>query len=291
MASAYAQLQWMGHALLRAQGFARRDEQTGQGRRFSLYERAGSGAGPTALLVHGLGGSATSFTPIARQLCSLCKRVLLIDLPGHGTAELAADDQPADPLEMAQALGRTLEVLAEPVLLVGNSLGGALVLSCGLFWPEQVAGVIALAPAGAPLSRAESEELRRVFRGGAESGAELGRRLFHSPPWAVRMFARGLGEHIGSRAVQHIVRGIRAGAQGPSSDELRAIRVPTLVLWGDSDGVLPSSGADYFRGALPVGSFELLERTGHLPQIERPRAVLRRIAAFISKPAPGAVGR
>ena len=291
MASAYAQLQWMGHALLRAQGFARRDEQTGQGRRFTLYERRGRGPGPTALLVHGLGGSATSFSPIARQLCALCKRVLLIDLPGHGTAALGAGEQPADPLEMAQALGRTLELLAEPVLLVGNSLGGALVLGTALFWPEQVAGVVALAPAGAPFTPAEAAEVRRVFRGGAESGAELGRRLFHSPPWAVQMVARGLGEHIGGRAVQHIVRGIHAGAQGPSSDELRAIRVPTLVLWGDSDAVLPSSGADYFRGALPDGSFELLERTGHLPQIERPRAVLRRIEAFIGKLAPGAVGR
>ncbi len=46
--------------------------------------------------------------------------------------------------------------------------------------------------------------------------------------------------------------------------------------------MLPRSGADYFRSVLPPGSVELFERSGHLPQLERPKAVLARIGQFIA---------
>jgi len=288
MAHAFEQLQRLGQALLRARGFARREERTASGRRFFLYERRGNGSGPAAVLVHGLGGSATSFLSIASGMCALSRRVLLIDLPGYGQAALEPHETPASPLELSEALGRTLELLGEPALLVGNSLGGALVLGSALLWPAQVAGVIGLAPAGAPFSEAEAAEVRRIFRGGAESGPELGRRLFRQAPWVVRLFSRGLGENIADRAVQHIVGSIRAGEQVLTEAELRTLRVPALVMWCDADAVLPASGAEYFRRVLPSGSFEMFERSGHLPQMERPRAVLQRISRFIEALPPRA---
>ena len=283
MDTAYGQLQWMGYVLLRAQGFRPREEKTAEGKRFFVHEREGRGAGPPVLLVHGLGGAATSFVSIARALCRSCKRVLVIDLPGHGKAALGAGEAPIGPVEMTHAIARVLESADEPMLLVGNSLGGALVLGAALLWPDKIAGVVGLAPAGAPFSEAESAEVRTVFRGGAASGGDLGRRLFHAPPFAVRLVASGLGAHIGEPAVQHIVSNIHAGEQGLPAAELRALRVPALVLWGDGDRVLPPSGADYFRSVLPPGSVEILERCGHLPQIEKSGLVLARLEKFIAE--------
>jgi pimeloyl-ACP methyl ester carboxylesterase len=282
MTDAFAQLQRLGQLLLRAQGFRARADTAADGRRFFVHERAGTGAGPPAVLVHGLGGSATSFTSIARAMCRLCRRVLVLDLPGHGLAALGAGETPADALELAIALGRVLETLSEPALLVGNSLGGGLVLGAAVLWPERVRGVVGLAPAGAPFSEAEAAEVRAVFRGGAPSGAELGRRLFAAPPWGLRLFSRGLGEHIGKEEVQHIVGRILAGEQGLPLEDLRGLRVPALVLWGEGEAVLPRSGLDYFRRALPPGSVELVPRCGHLPQIEQPRLVLARLEKFIA---------
>jgi pimeloyl-ACP methyl ester carboxylesterase len=288
MTSAYAQLQRMGRLLLRAQGFRLREERTAAGRRFFLYERDGRGSGPPLLLVHGLGGAATSFASIASKCARLSRRVLLIDLPGHGLAALGEGEKPAGALELTQALARVLELASEPVLLVGNSLGGGLVLGAALLWPEKIAGAVGLAPAGAPFTEAESLQVRTVFRGGAESGGELGRRLFHTPPFAVRLVARGLGAHIAEPAVQHIVGHIHQGDQSLPQEQLRSLRVPVLVLWGDDDQVLPASGADYFRAALPSGSVEVLEQCGHLPQIERAGLVLKRLERFISALPPRA---
>jgi pimeloyl-ACP methyl ester carboxylesterase len=288
-------IQWAGHALSLAQGFKVHALPVGStGRGVVVYQREGTGSGPPILLVHGLGGAATSFAPLTRLLLPLCKELFLVDLPGHGRAALLPGEAPAGPLELAQGVGTALlfanhsEKSGGPVLLAGNSLGGALVMAAALLLPERVAGVVGLAPAGAPLAGADHAQVLQAFRGGTEAALEMGAKLYYSPPRAMRLFARDLGVHWGSPPVQHVLQQLEDGAPVLPEEDLRALERPVLVLWGDSDGVLPASGAEFYRRALPPGSVEVLEKCGHLPQLERPREVAGRIAAFIARLAPGA---
>jgi pimeloyl-ACP methyl ester carboxylesterase len=68
---------------------------------------------------------------------------------------------------------------------------------------------------------------------------------------------------------------------------LSRITVPTLVLWGASDGIVtPDYGRAY--GALIPGSrFELIEQAGHHPELERPDLFVQRVVAFLNAPRSG----
>lgn len=275
-------LQRAGHALLAAQGFRARSLAAG-GHHVICYDRAGRGPGPPLLLVHGLGGAATSWVALAWRLLPLCRRVRILDLPGHGRAARAPGEQPIAGPELLQAVGAALADLGEPAVLVGNSLGGALSLATAVLLPDAVAGVVGLSPAGAPLSEHDRGELRQAFRNGAEGGRELGRRLYHKPPRSLPLLAKGLGRHFGAPQVQALLD--EAPDDGPvlPADELRQLAPPALVIWGASDRVLPRASVDYFRAALGDARVELWEETGHVAQMEQPVRVARRLARFLDE--------
>ena len=64
---------------------------------------------------------------------------------------------------------------------------------------------------------------------------------------------------------------------------LGRIKVPTLLLWGESDGVVtPDYGRAYSR-LIPGSQFELIDRAGHHPEIEQPEAFVERVAAFLEE--------
>jgi pimeloyl-ACP methyl ester carboxylesterase len=267
-----------GHALLRMRGFAFREIASGT-RRVLAYDRRGAGKGPPALLVHGLGGSAASFALLAPELADVARRVVVLELPGHGRNRLLPDEQPAAILDHAQAVAHALEELGEPAVLIGNSLGGALCLHTAASAPSRVRGVVGLAPAGAPLAGSDRETIRHAFRGGLEAALEMPRRLYRRPPLLSGLFARDLARHWSTPAVRRLVEEI--GEQALAADDLRSIAQPVLVLWGEADGILPASGAEWFRAHLRSGSVEVLSDCGHLPQIEQRKLVARRVKRFL----------
>lgn len=276
-------LAWLaGHGFYRALGFRSRRLRAGE-RDLHLYDRAGTGRGPPALLVHGLGGNAYSFTPLLRTLLRDCRRVTAIELPGHGRSRLLAAEDPATIAECAQAVGRVLTGdVREPALLIGSSLGGAIALSAAIEFPQCVAGVVGLNPAGAPLRGRDRLEVLAAFRGGtAQDALETNRRLYRNPPRLGWLFARGLARHWASRPVQGLVRELQEDQPGIAPGLLRSISRPVLILWGRDDRVLPLSSLDYFRAHLPSAAVELVDASGHLPQLEQAALVAARVSRFV----------
>jgi pimeloyl-ACP methyl ester carboxylesterase len=275
-------LQHAGHALLYAQGFRERHIAIG-GRRCVAYDRAGRGTGPPIVLIHGLGGSATSWVALASRLLPLCRRVRLLDLPGHGRAQLGPSEPMAEGLDLLQAVGVALVDLAEPSVLIGNSLGGALALGSAIFLPERVLGVIGLSPAGAPLRPVDRDELKATFRSGHAGGMELGRRLYHRPPLGLALLARDLGLHFGGPQIQALLDEAPPGNPLLPLEELSRLTMPRLVVWGASDRVLPRASVDFFREALGPTHVEVWEETGHVAQMEHPVRVAQRVARFLKE--------
>jgi len=272
-----------GHAAFRARGFALREVRSGA-RRVLVYDRPGKGTAPPVILVHGLGGSASSFAGLATALLPVARRVLVLDLPGHGRNRLAPGEEPATPIEQGAAVGAVLATVSEPAVLVGNSLGGSLALHVAATVPDRVAAVVGLSPAGAPLAGEARSQVLHAFRGGIESARELPARLYARPPRLARLFERDVGRHFSAPPVRTLLENLSARDEpGIRPETFEKIRQPVLVLWGDADGILPLASVEFFRANLRRGTVEVLRGCGHLPHMEQRAIVAARIARFLAE--------
>lgn len=242
------------------------------------YDLRGPGRG-TFVLLHGIGANATGYGQVARRLRPEARRILMVDLPGHGRS--GEPEAGLDVPSLGAGLAEALEVLIderEPVGLLGNSLGGAAALTYALDRPERVRSLLLLSPGGAPLTDEELLDLRSRF----DLKTRLDARRFltellHAPPWYMRLIERGLVEELGRPILQRFLASLRSEDLF-TRERLAALQVPATVLWGASDRVLPRSALEFYREALPAGSVvEELPDIGHSPHLEAPGLVVRRL--------------
>lgn len=262
------------------------------GRRMHGYELDGWGSGPPLVLVHGLGASGSTFARLMFELRSNWRKIYVPDLPGHGFSPLEPGEQPLGVREHYEALAAWIDtVVKEPAAMVGNSLGGALSLRRALD-REDTRGVGLLAPAGAPLDGERLEALRRSYAlADRSSTMELIDRMFHRRPLLARLVAGDLRETFGSAVVQQVLTSVD-GEEGLDVEGLRNLRMPVTLLWGASERLLPEDGIDFFRRHLPDHArIVVVDRCGHVPQIERPRKTLHlldSLAAEVQRAHPPA---
>ena len=273
----------LAHGALLAQGAESWSSRL-DGYRVHRYAFNGAGEGPAALLLHGLGGSASSVAALVPALMPLCRRIVLLELPGHGRSPepkngpLAAREYGAVVVACAQQMATET---GGKILLIGNSLGGALALYAAHERPDLCAGVVGLNPAGAELSDEAMLALPRSFPDPALGAAQMARMLFHKTPWPFWLVARDFARHWGSPTVQRILDDARSGSDRSLGIEvLTDIHVPVLILWGAEDRLLPLSSVEDFariRGA----RVEMVHACGHVPQLEKPALTRRAIADFV----------
>lgn len=256
------------------------------GHRVHRYAFSGRGGGPPVLLLHGLGGSASSLAPLVPALLPLASRVVLLELPGHGRSPLPSQG-PLGAREYGALVIACAEELAREhgrqVAVVGNSLGGALSLYAAHERPDLTAGVVGLNPAGAELSDEAIQTLPRAFSDPNAGAAQMARLLFHRTPWPFWLVARDFARHWGTPTVQRILDDARSGSDRSLGLEvLTDIHVPVLILWGAEDRLLPlRSVQDFAR--IQGGRVEMLPGCGHLPQLEKSALTRRTVAGFIEK--------
>ncbi len=238
--------------------------------------------GPPLVLLHGLGASAHNFilctVPFARSF----GRVYVIDLPGCGFSPLPASG--ALTLEgHFEVLRRFLsEVVREPSVLLGNSLGGALTLLLALRHPELLLAAVPVAPAGAPSSPEALHEVLEAFR--LETDEQVRafvRRLFVRPAWPMLRFPSFTRAMVDTPAVRKLLQTLRTDAL-LKDGELSTLRVPLRLIWGGNERLLPNDAPDFFRAQLPpaFGSVALVPHFNHLPQLEFPRDLVAHVVEF-----------
>lgn len=264
---------------LRARGWASRSAAARTGT-VHWVETAGQGALPTTVLLHGFNSSASYNAPLLQALRPHVRRLVAPDLPGHGysTAPAALDGRLVYE-GTRDALDRALD---EPAVLVGNSMGAALALRYAVDRPAKVRALALVAPGGAPLSADELAALRRTFTIGSHAEAEafIDRLLVRRTPLRP-LFAASLRRGFARPALKGLLGGL-----GPSDyltvDEVRALAMPVLLLWGAEERVLPATGLSFFREHLPSGArIEVVPGVGHSPQVDDCAGTARRLVEFI----------
>jgi pimeloyl-ACP methyl ester carboxylesterase len=249
----------------------------------------GDPGSPPVLLLHGIGRSLEDWAEQQDRLADQF-RLIAPDLPGFGRSQ-----PPPGPVSLraeAETLWAVLDAVGVgQVHLVGHSLGGAVALQLLALAPGRVASVALASSAGFGAEVSVGLRLlavpglgrRLLGQPNPRIAARTLRGLFHDPALVTPerlALALELSRHPG-RAQTYLaiarelgsVRGIRPQWRADLLATAAAHPKPTLVLWGDHDKVLPAAHLRAARAAFPDGRFALLERTGHMPQIERPDEV------------------
>jgi len=251
------------------------------------------GRGPGIVLLHGWGDSADTWRPLLAQLAASGRRAIAVDLPGFGQATRLS---PGAILPQLDDFAASLVLEwggGEPVVVAGNSLGGAVALRLGERDDLPLAGVVPVAPAGLEMpgwfDLVERDPIIRRLLDipmpvpGALIRSLIGVDSFSNPRAAQRQVVDAFSAHHGSRASAAALldsgRGLLPELAVAPFD-LAAIDCPVLLVWGTQDRMVPHSGARVVLDALPATRVELIEGCGHYPQLEATGQLLELLLAF-----------
>jgi pimeloyl-ACP methyl ester carboxylesterase len=257
------------------------------------------GDGPGIVLLHGWGDSADTWRALLNGLAPYGRRALAVDLPGFGRASRLAQGPILPQLDAFAAALVDRWAGDEPLVLAGNSLGGAVALRAGERADLPLAGVVPVAPAGLELpgwfDLVERDPIvRRLLQIPVPVPAALVRTLvgsayrqlaFASPTVAQREVVHAFAAHHDSRArvaalLDNGRRLIPELAHAPF--DLAAVGCPVLLVWGTRDHMVPHTGARVVLDALPGTRVELIEGCGHSPQVEATGRLLELLLEFPS---------
>jgi pimeloyl-ACP methyl ester carboxylesterase len=248
--------------------------------RMHCYDAPGCGDLPPIALLHGLAAAATPFGPLLMRLRKDARRVLAPDHLGHGFS--AGRTAPLTPASLLGATRETLDrLIDEPAIVVGNSLGGAVAVRYALSSPQNVKALVLVSPAGAHCDDNEWRDLKRLFAMTTRADAAVFfRRVYHEPPWFLSLVAHELPAAMASAPVRSIMLGA-SNSTALCPEELEALDVPVLLVWGQEERLLPDSNLAYFRRHLPRGTrVERPDGFGHSPHIDAPDALAALIVDF-----------
>ena len=232
------------------------------------------GTGRPLFFLHGAGsigqGWVGTFPLLARH-----HRVFLPDLPGFG---LSADNPR---LRSFRDLGESLAELVGkegggPVDLMGNSMGGGLATGVALARPDLVHSLVLVAPGGLHEREDMNAEAARVVPG------EVNQWLFHRPERGMASFPTLTPAQVRERwkaTRAALARWVQLGFEHLPCEKLR---VPTLLVWGKEDRILPSSWAVELADRIPGARAVVLDDCGHVPHLELPEPFTNVVETFYS---------
>jgi pimeloyl-ACP methyl ester carboxylesterase len=269
----------------------------------------GNPDGPVVVLVHGLGGSHLNWDLLAPHLTGSA-RVRALDLPGFGRSE-PGRRRASVPANVA-VLGRFLdEVVGEPAVLVGNSMGGMISILTTAERPDAVTGLVLLDPAIPGPRRALDPLVALMFAVYAVPliGERFLRRnrMRKSPVTRVRETLVLCGVDPDTVPTDLIERSVallqeRRDVEGMDKAFLAAARslvrvladprryrramagidVPVLLVHGDRDRLVPVAAARDVARRHPRWRYAELPGVGHVPQIQVPERVGTEMLAWLT---------
>jgi pimeloyl-ACP methyl ester carboxylesterase len=264
------------------------------------------GTGPAILLIHGMAGSSRTWKDVL-PLLARNYTVIAPDLLGHGESAKPLGDYSLG--AFASGLRDFLSVLGiERVTVVGQSLGGGVAMQLAYQHPEICERLVLVGSGG--LGREVSWILRALTLPGAELlmpiffpsfvrdfGNQVSRFLYRRG-WRAPHVAetwRAYASLSESKNRHAFVRTLRAvvdpGGQAVSArDRLYlAAGLPTLIVWGDRDDIIPVTHAHEAHEAIPGSRLEIFEGAGHFVHVQEPLRFTEVLNDFIETTVPGAV--
>lgn len=270
------------------------------------YRRAflSAGQGPPLLLIHGIGDSSSTWLSVVESFATEFT-VIAPDLLGHGLSDKPRADYSV--AAYANGMRDLLSVLEiDRVTVIGHSLGGGVAAQFAYTFPERCERLVLVGTGG--VARSVSLLLRLA----AAPNADLLMPTFGSPVFrlgarlaagALRLLGTDLGrdtEEIlkvfdslpDAASRRAILRTLRSGVDWRGQVITMLDRayltegMPTLLLWGAHDAIIPVEQAYLAAAAMPGSRLEIFEDAGHFPHHSDPQRFTKVVRAFLEDTAP-----
>jgi pyruvate dehydrogenase E2 component (dihydrolipoamide acetyltransferase) len=249
------------------------------------YLKVGEAEGTPVLLLHGFGGDINIWVFNQENLAAE-RPVYALDLPGHGAS--SADTGEGSASYFADVVAKFMDAVGvEKAHLVGHSMGGAVAGALAKSHPEKVASLVLVASAGL------GEEINAEYIEGfiaANRRKEMKNTLsllFADPDLVTRQLVNDVLKFKRRDGVDEALRAVadRMFPDGKQADvpDLSDVEAPMMAVWGREDRIVPSSHAQNLPDSARV---ELLDDTGHMPQMEAAGRVNRLIGEFLAEQDP-----
>lgn len=245
-------------------------------------------------LVHGWGCSAYYYRKLVPALVDAGRRVIALDLRGHGGSDKPVDRECYTGDSMADYVERAMDALAlDRPAVVAHSLGGAIMLDVAGRAPGRLSSLTLLAPVG--LAPVRFVGVARV----ATPRAAAPLVPYAAPRWSIPLVLRSVNGTLGSYSSRDVdeywaptqdpafAKALRALLHGyrfepRRDDELARVTVPTLVILGARDLLVRCRSSAQRASLLPRGVTRILERAAHVLAEEAPDAVLEDLLPHIA---------
>ncbi len=244
------------------------------------------------LLLHGTSASLHTWEGWARAIAQT-RRVISIDLPGFGLTGPNVERDYRTERYVRHVLAVLDHLAIKRVVLAGNSLGGEIAWHTALADRGRVAALVLVDPAGMPLA---AKSIPIGFRMAANPllaplltvltprsvVAQSVRSTYGDPAKVTdatidRYYELTL--RTGNR--QALVDRFKQMRFGDRIDGLKSIEIPTLILWGAQDQLIPVDNARLFADAIPNSEVAIFENLGHIPQEEDPQQSVAPVLRFL----------
>ncbi len=254
---------------------------------------------PVLVLLHGSNADLHTWQPWVDDLAS-DYRVIRFDQIGHGLTGPAMDGDysleafVADVDAVADKLG------LERFVLAGNSMGGAIAMAYAMEHPERLDGLVLVDAGGAAIEREGGGNL--LFTLAAVPG--VNKVMAQVTPRS--LVEKSLSQSVSNQAIVtpaavdrywELARmpGNRAATMTRFAQprkafdpaEVAAVEVPTLVMWGEEDSLIPYAAAGWYMEHLPNATLAHYPGIGHLPMEEAPERSVADLRQWLADPAPG----
>jgi pimeloyl-ACP methyl ester carboxylesterase len=265
-----------------------------------LHYKLGGEGQPTLVLLHGFGASIFSwrevFVPLARA-----GTVIATDRPASGLTSrpVSGQWQGPSPYSYESQADQTVELLdklgVQRAVLVGNSAGGTVAVLMALRHPERVQALVlvdaAIYAGGTPAWVGPLLHIPQVRRWGpffvrtiSSNGINILHTAWHDPgritPEIVAGYKKALQAQDWDRGLWELTL---ASHPLGLDKRLAQVLVPTLVITGDDDRIVPTAQSLRLARELPSAELVVIPNCGHLPQEEQPEAFLQAVNAFLAR--------
>jgi pimeloyl-ACP methyl ester carboxylesterase len=269
-------------------------------------------SGPAMVLLHGLGSSHVHWLAVTRSL-AVGHQLFVPDLPGFGRSPLKGRRAGVEAYArlVDQLLDKVLDRVDGPLYLVGHSMGALIAMLVAANRPEDMAGLVLVAPPAPRPVRAPLErnlaimfyayawpglgELTRELWVRAQGRAGMVRRTFEVccsapdrvPPEVLKAALELSAERSPGDDVHSFLDAYRSTwtylLNGHRFDRLvRSIESPTLVIRGTADKLVPTLVANRLPKLRPDWTFVTLDGIGHMPQVDDPESFTAAVRGWLT---------